>query len=171
MTHALFQWNSDVDNVDIRNAPNHVTVWANFSGVQDTFDLIYSTPNKDAKLIGLPVPYPLGPLEADDEPLNFWEALLNEDLDDVCSVSGNRINTLDSAKLNIGQSRCWSLLAKDTSREELWSVLFAQAGSRSADGKVNIFDESLVDFLSIDRSINQSNDRLIDCMIIDGCID
>ncbi|OQV17559.1 Vitellogenin-6 [Hypsibius exemplaris] len=135
MTHALFQWNSDVDNVDIQNQPNHVTIWANFSSTEDLVDLVYSTPKKNAKLVGLPVPYPLGPIEADDEPLNFLEALLDEDLDDMCSASGNRINTLDSAKIRVTPSRCWALLAKDCSQDELWSVLYAQAGSRGADGK------------------------------------
>jgi len=53
----------------------------------------------------------------------------------VCSISGNQVNTLDSAKLKVSPSSCWSLLAKDNSAQELWSVLYAQAGSRQADGK------------------------------------
>jgi hypothetical protein len=131
---AMYHWNAEVDNVLAQNPPNRVTILADFSD-DETVDIVYSTPWKNAKLLGMPVPYPLGPIQAEDEPLNIWEALLQEDLDDICSISGNRVNTLDNAKLQVTPSGCWSLLAKDNSPQELWSVLYAQAGSRQADGK------------------------------------
>jgi len=135
LTHAMFQWNSEVDNVDVENQPNHVTILANFADDADLVDIVYGTPKKNAKLIGVPVPFPFGPVSADDEPLDMWETLLKEDLDDVCAVSGNRVNTLDNAKYSVAPSTCWTLLAKDCSEQEQWSVMYAKAGSRDSEGK------------------------------------
>jgi hypothetical protein len=139
MAHALFLWNSEVDNVDVQNTPNHITIWANFSADQsDLIDIVYSTPKKNAKLLDIPVPFLVGPISADQEPMNLWKSLLNEDVDEVCSVSGNRLNTLDNVNLKVHHGSCWSLLAKDCSVDELWSVLLAQAESRVTDSKVQL---------------------------------
>lgn len=136
LAHGLFMWNSEVDNVDVQNVANHMTIWANFSADQsDLVDIVYSTPKKNAKLLNIPVPFPVGPISADDEPMDFWESILNENLDEVCAVSGNRLNTLDNVNLKVRHGSCWSLLAKDCSVDELWSVLLAQAESRQTDSK------------------------------------
>jgi hypothetical protein len=134
LVHSTYYWNSEVDSTRVTNAPNKISILADFTAGEEKIDLIYSTPKKDVKLFNIHAPYPLTPLSADEEPLSL-EELLGEDLEDVCSVSGNRLSTLDDAEIRIPYSQCYHLLAKDCSEDEMWSVLFASAGTRSGDAK------------------------------------
>jgi hypothetical protein len=131
LTHSALYWNSEVNTARVNNAPNKVTILADFAHGGEHVDVIYTTPKKDVKLFNVAVPYPLGPMSADDKPLNFLETFMKEDMDDVCSISGNQLKTLDSAEMEVPYSECYHLLAKDCSRDEMWSVLFASAEPRT----------------------------------------
>ncbi|XP_055338826.1 vitellogenin-6-like [Paramacrobiotus metropolitanus] len=133
--HSMCFWDSEVDTVRVANAPNKVTILADFTSAKDRVDIVYSTPHKNAKLLSIPAPYPLTPISADDKPMDLWELMWGEDLDDMCTVSGDELNTLDNARFKIPLSECYHLLAKDCSMERAWAVMYAAAGSRFGEAK------------------------------------
>jgi hypothetical protein len=130
---ANYYWNAEVNSARVSNQPGKVSLLADFTPADQMFDVVYSTPKKDVKLFNIPAP--IAPLSADDEPLDMWEDLLQEDLEDVCSISGNHLKTLDSAEMKLPYSQCYHLLAKDCSPEERWSVLFASADTPNSSAK------------------------------------
>lgn len=129
-------WNTEIDDVRVKNAPNTVTVLMNFASVSERMDIVYSTPNQNVKMLNIRAPYPMTPMSGGSKPMDMWESILGENFDAMCTVSGGQLNTLDSASFNVPFSQCYHLLAKDCSGEETWSVLFASADSRHGDAKV-----------------------------------
>lgn len=129
-----YYWNSEVTSARVNNEPDKLTILADFTPAEELVNIFYSTPKKDVKLFDLPAP--IAPFSADGESLSTLEDILQEDLNAVCSISGNQLKTLDSAEMRVPQTQCYHLLAKDCSQEERWSVMFASAGIPSSDAKV-----------------------------------
>ncbi|GAU88667.1 Vitellogenin [Ramazzottius varieornatus] len=128
LAHAVFYWNSEIDRIDVQNPANRVTILAKLSPTGELVDIVYSTPMRNAKLLAIPVPYPITPIVANRKPMNLLEAFWREDLEKMCVASGNTITTLDGAQLGAPWSQCYHLLAKDCSAQKAWTVLTATAG-------------------------------------------
>jgi hypothetical protein len=64
MVKGIYHWNTDVQDVDIKNPENKMSAVIDYSADRSYVDIKYKTPTQNVKIINLELPYEIQPASA-----------------------------------------------------------------------------------------------------------
>jgi hypothetical protein len=137
MTKSCFHWNTDIEDVDIRNPENKLNAEIEISTDRSQIDISYRTPTQNVNMTNLEMPFNVQPVSA----LFPWSParLVGLVQTPSCTLSGPKINTFDDVSDEQPLSgSCWHVLAKDNGPQDLFAVLVANVNANSNAKKVAV---------------------------------
>jgi hypothetical protein len=139
MMKGIFHWNLDMEDVDIKNPENKLSAVIDFSSDRNYVDLKYKTPTQNVTITNIDLAYDVQPASA----LFPWSParLVGLVAAPSCTISGPKINTFDDVSDFMPLSSCYHVMVKDSTDENLFAVLVANAAKNSLAKKVMIMFE------------------------------
>jgi hypothetical protein len=134
---TMFAWNTDVEDVDVRNEEGKFNAVVEVSADRSSVDIRYRTPYQNVNMTNLEMPYNVQPVSAlfPWSPARFVGLVQSP----VCTLSGPKISTFDDVSDEQPLSgSCWHVLVKDNSAQNLFAVLVANVHKNSNAKKVAV---------------------------------
>jgi hypothetical protein len=137
MIKGVFHWNTDVEDVDVKNPENKFNAVVEVSADRSYVDIKYQTPTQNVNMTNIDMPYNAQPVST----LFPWSPSRFVGLISYpsCTLSGPKIRTFDEVSDEQPLSgSCWHVLTKDNSAENLFAVLVANVNKNSLAKKVAV---------------------------------
>jgi hypothetical protein len=143
---GIYYWNTEIENVDIKNPDNKVSAVLEYSADRSYVDIKYKTPTQNVNIMNVDLPFNVQPASA----LFPWSSARFVGLISApaCTISGPKISTFDDVSDFMPLSQCYHLMAKDNQEDNLWAVLVANVAKNSLAKKVLImFNGQRIEFV------------------------
>jgi len=139
MTTGIYHWNTEVEDVDVKNPENKINGVVEFSADRSYVDIKYQTPTRNVTISNLDLAYEVQPASA----LFPWSPsrLVGLVHPPSCTISGPKISTFDDVSDFMPLSQCYHVMVKDATDDNLFAVLVANVAKNSLAKKVLIMFE------------------------------
>jgi len=133
-------WQNEVADIEVRNPENKIMAVLRIDPyTMRRVNVTVKMPRENCSFFDVPLPSKIRPLPLNTK-TSFLDRLTSEfEVSPVCKLhTGKYIKTFDDNKYRVPLTTCWSVLAKDCSEEERFSVLVKKVTEESPEKIVKI---------------------------------